>query len=52
VTDIPTARVSGGAVPNAYLLDELWTVGGPSGLIGAGLAWLAPAAYAATALAS
>jgi len=41
VTDKPTARVSGGAVLNAYLLDDLWTVGGPTGLTGGGLDWLA-----------
>jgi xylulokinase len=41
VTDMPTARVSGGAVLNAYLLDDLWTVGGPTGLTGGGLDWLA-----------
>jgi xylulokinase len=40
VTDQP-ARVSGGAVLNAYLLDDLWTVGGPTGLTGGGLDWLA-----------
>jgi sugar (pentulose or hexulose) kinase len=41
VTDMPTVRVSGGAVLNAYLLDDLWTVGGPTGLTGGGLDWLA-----------
>jgi xylulokinase len=41
VTDMPVARVSGGAVLNAYLLDDLWTVGGPTGLTGGGLDWLA-----------
>jgi xylulokinase len=35
------AQVSGGAVLNAYLLDDLWTVGGPTGLTGGGLDWLA-----------
>jgi xylulokinase len=41
VTDMPRVRVSGGAVLNAYLLDDLWTVGGPTGLTGGGLDWLA-----------
>ncbi len=41
VTDIPAVRVTGGAVLNAYLLDDLWTVGGPTGLTGGGLDWLA-----------
>ena len=41
VTDVPAVRVSGGAVLNAYLLDGLWTVGGPTGLTGGGLDWLA-----------
>ena len=41
VTDMPAVRVSGGAVLNAYLLDDLWTVGGPTGLTGGGLDWLA-----------
>jgi sugar (pentulose or hexulose) kinase len=41
VTDTPAVRVSGGAVLNAYLLDGLWTVGGPTGLTGGGLDWLA-----------
>ena len=40
VTDVPAARVVGGAVLNAYLLDDLWTVGGPTGLTGGGLDWL------------
>jgi xylulokinase len=41
VTDSPPGRLSGGAVLNAYLLDGLWTVGGPTGLTGGGLHWLA-----------
>jgi len=41
VTDMPSVRVSGGAMLNAYLLDGLWTVGGPTGLTGGGLDWLA-----------
>ena len=41
VTDMPTVRVTAGAVLNAYLLDDLWTVGGPTGLTGGGLDWLA-----------
>jgi xylulokinase len=41
VTDMPPIQVSGGAVLNAYLLDDLWTVGGPTGLTGGGLDWLA-----------
>jgi xylulokinase len=41
VTDAPPQRVSGGAVLNAHLLDDLWTVGGPTGLTGGGLDWLA-----------
>jgi xylulokinase len=41
VTDSPPGRLSGGAVLNAYLLDDLWTVGGPTGLTGGGLDWLA-----------
>ena len=41
VTDMPAVRVTGGAVLNAYLLDDLWTVGGPTGLTGGGLDWLA-----------
>jgi xylulokinase len=41
VTDMPGMQVSGGAVLNAYLLDDLWTVGGPTGLTGGGLDWLA-----------
>jgi sugar (pentulose or hexulose) kinase len=41
VTDMPAIQVSGGAVLNAYLLDDLWTVGGPTGLTGGGLDWLA-----------
>ena len=41
VTDMPAIQVSGGAVLNAYLLDGLWTVGGPTGLTGGGLTWLA-----------
>jgi xylulokinase len=41
VTDDPAGQVTGGAVRNAYLLDDLWTVGGPTGLTGGGLDWLA-----------
>jgi xylulokinase len=41
VTGMPAIQVSGGAVLNAYLLDDLWTVGGPTGLTGGGLDWLA-----------
>jgi xylulokinase len=41
VTDMQTVRVTGGAMLNAYLLDDLWTVGGPTGLTGGGLDWLA-----------
>jgi xylulokinase len=41
LTDTPAARISGGTVLNAYLLDDLWTIGGPTGLTGGGLDWLA-----------
>jgi xylulokinase len=41
ITDRPTDQVSHGAVLNAYLLDGLWARGGPTGLTGGGLDWLA-----------
>jgi len=41
VTDVPAVQVSSGVVLNAYLLEDLWTVGGPTGLTGGGLDWLA-----------
>lgn len=41
LTGTPPARVAGGTVLNAYLLDGLWTIGGPTGLTGGGLDWLA-----------
>jgi xylulokinase len=41
VTDRPADRVSQGTVLNAHLLAGLWTMGGPTGLTGGGLDWLA-----------
>jgi xylulokinase len=41
VSDMPADRLNGGAVLNAYLLDDLWTIGGPTGLTGGALDWLA-----------
>ncbi len=41
VTDRPAGHVGHGTVLNAYLLADLWTMGGPTGLTGGGLEWLA-----------
>jgi xylulokinase len=41
VTDTPANHGGYGAVLNAHLLPGLWTVGGPTGLTGGGLDWLA-----------
>jgi sugar (pentulose or hexulose) kinase len=41
VTDVPPDRVGHGLALNAYLLDGLWALGGPTGLTGGGLEWLA-----------
>jgi xylulokinase len=41
VTDRPADRASHGVVLNAYLLNGLWARGGPTGLTGGGLDWLA-----------
>jgi len=41
VTDRPADRVSQGTVLNAHVLADLWTTGGPTGLTGGGLDWLA-----------
>ncbi len=55
VTDQPPEPPLPGIVLNAYLLDRLWALGGPTGLTGGALDWLAvtlgypsvPAAYQA-----
>jgi len=57
VTDRPADHGDHGTVLNAHLLPGLWTIGGPTGLTGGGLEWLAltlghqstAAAYAALA---
>jgi xylulokinase len=41
VTDRPADHGDHGAVLNAHLLPGLWTMGGPTGLTGGGLDWLA-----------
>ena len=41
VSDQPTGRVGYGTVLNAHLVANLWTTGGPTGLTGGGLDWLA-----------
>jgi xylulokinase len=41
VTDDPAARVAEGTVLNPHLLPNLWMMGGPTGLTGGGLEWLA-----------
>ena len=40
VGEPPVRSALGGAVLNAYLLDDLWAAGGPTGLTGGGLEWL------------
>jgi len=52
VTDIPADHGGRGAVLNAYVLDQLWAMGGPTGLTGGGLDWLtATLGYRSTAAA-
>ncbi len=41
VTDRPADQVSAGTVLNAHILADLWAMGGPTGLTGGGLDWLA-----------
>ena len=41
LTDRPADQVSAGTVLNAHVLDDLWAMGGPTGLTGGGLDWLA-----------
>ena len=41
VTGRPADQVSAGTVLNAHILAGLWTMGGPTGLTGGGLDWLA-----------
>jgi xylulokinase len=41
VTDRPADQISAGTVLNAHVLADLWAMGGPTGLTGGGLDWLA-----------
>jgi xylulokinase len=52
VTDAPVDTARQGTVLNAYVLESLWAAGGPTGLTGGGIDWLAATlGYSSTAAA-